>query len=53
MSTTTCKKKSGGFLARQAKSKEKAIDSMTEEELLKKATINPEEVLRLNKITER
>lgn len=52
MSTTTGKKKSGGFLARQAKSKEKAIDSMTEEELLKKATINPEEVLRLNKITE-
>ena len=53
MSTTTGKKKGGGFLTRQAKSKDKALDSMSEEELLKKSTISPEEVLRLNKITER
>lgn len=52
MSTTTGKKKSGGFLTRQAKSKDKTIDSVTEDELLKRDAITPEEVLRLNRITE-
>lgn len=53
MSTTTGKKKSGGFLTRQVKSRDKTIDSVTEEELLKKDAVTPEEVLRLNKITEK
>lgn len=43
-------KKKEGFLKRQAKSKGMEI---TEEELLKKEFITPDEVLRLNKITEK
>jgi hypothetical protein len=41
------KKKGGGFLARQAKAK-----FATEEEILKKESVSPDDVLRLNKITE-
>ena len=42
------KKKGGGFLARQAKAK-----TMTEEELLRKGeSISPDDVLKLNKVTE-
>lgn len=42
------KKKGGGFLARQAKAKK----SVTEEELLKKDIITPDDVTKLTKITE-
>ena len=44
------KKKGGGFLARQAKAKKPG--SLTEEEILQKEIITPDDVLRLNKITE-
>ncbi|XP_064612755.1 protein unc-119 homolog B-like isoform X2 [Liolophura sinensis] len=49
------KKKGGGFLARQAKAKSNDAkrSTMTEEELLQKDTITAEDVLRLNKITEK
>lgn len=49
------KKKGGGFLSRQAKAKSQPEpkDPISEEELLKKDTITPEDVLRLNKTTER
>ncbi|KAK3608753.1 hypothetical protein CHS0354_005843 [Potamilus streckersoni] len=47
MSASTGKKKGGGFLSRQAKSK-----TVTEEELLKKDIITPDDVLMLSKITE-
>ena len=52
MSTTTGKKKGGGFLTRQAKAKDKANDPISEEEILKKDSVTPDDVLRLNKITE-
>ena len=42
------KKKGGGFLARQAKAKK----TITEEELLKKEIITPDDVTKLVKITE-
>ena len=42
------KKKGGGFLARQSKAKK----TITEEELLKKDCVTPEDVLKLNKCTE-
>ena len=42
------KKKGGGFLARQAKAKK----PITEEELLKKDVISPDDVTKLTKITE-
>ena len=48
------KKKGGGFLQRQAKAKaaEKNIEgSISEEELLRKETISPDDVLKLSKIT--
>ena len=46
--TGRAKKKGGGFLARQSKAK-KAI---TEEELLKKDAVSPDDVLKLTKCTE-
>lgn len=42
------KKKGGGFLARQAKAKK----TVTEEELLKKDAVTPDDVLKLTKCTE-
>lgn len=45
---SSTKKKGGGFLARQAKAKK----TVTEEELLKKGSITPEDVLKLAKSTE-
>lgn len=42
------KKKGGGFLARQAKARK----TITEEELLKKDYVAPEDVLKLTKCTE-
>ncbi|KXJ27853.1 protein unc-119 homolog B [Exaiptasia diaphana] len=45
---SSTKKKGGGFLARQAKAKK----TVTEEELLKKSSITPEDVLKLAKSTE-
>ncbi len=42
------KKKGGGYLARQAKAKKTAI---TEDELVAKESITPEDVLRLNRST--
>lgn len=44
------KKKKEGFLARQAKAKN--FDPISEEELLRKDIIAPEDVLRLNKVSE-
>ena len=46
--TGHAKKKGGGFLARQAKAKK----TITEEELLKKDCVAPEDVLKLTKSTE-
>lgn len=47
------KKKGGGFLARQAKAKErKEKNALSEEELAEKECISPDDVLKLNKITE-
>lgn len=46
--TGRAKKKGGGFLARQSKAKK----TITEEELLKKDCVTPEDVLKLNKCTE-
>lgn len=48
------KKKGGGFLSRQVKAKDKHndLDYLSEEELLKKDSICPEDVLRLPKISE-
>ena len=43
------KKKGGGFLMRAAKSKK---EDVTEEQLLKKDTITPQDIVRLDKITE-
>lgn len=48
-STSAGKKKGGGFLARQAKAK---TGTMTEDELLRKGEISPDDVLKLNKVTE-
>ena len=42
------KKKGGGFLARQSKAKK----TITEEELLKKDAVSPDDVLKLTKCTE-
>ncbi|KAK3084803.1 hypothetical protein FSP39_019341 [Pinctada imbricata] len=53
MSATTGKKKGGGFLTRQAKAKDKAIEPVNEEDLLRKDVVAPEDVLRLNKITDK
>ncbi|KAL3857032.1 hypothetical protein ACJMK2_011733 [Sinanodonta woodiana] len=47
MSASTGKKKGGGFLSRQVK-----LKTVTEEELLKKDIITPDDVLMLNKITD-
>ena len=44
------KKKKEGFLARQAKAKN--FDPISEEELLRKDDVAPDDVLRLNKIAE-
>lgn len=54
MSATTGKKKGGGFLSRQAKNKDKGhqLECISEDELLKKDNICPDDVLRLTKITE-
>ena len=49
---TGSKKKAGSFLSRQAKAKQKPAGSVTEEELLQKDSVSPEDVLRLTKITE-
>ena len=49
------KKKGGGFLARQAKAKDrkdKQNGTATEEELLDKECVTADDVLKLNKITE-
>lgn len=46
--TGRAKKKGGGFLARQSKAKK----TITEEELLKKDTVTPDDVLKLTKCTE-
>ena len=46
------KKKGGSFLSRQAKAKQKPAGSVTEEELLQKDSVSPDDVLRLTKITE-
>ncbi|XP_031574236.1 protein unc-119 homolog B-like [Actinia tenebrosa] len=47
-SRSASKKKGGGFLARQAKAKK----TITEEELLKKGSVSPEDVLKLTKSTD-
>ena len=44
------RKKKEGFLSRQAKAKN--VEPITEEELLRKDIVLPEDVLRLNKISE-
>lgn len=44
-------KKKEGFLKRQAK-QAKAVEVMTEEELLQKIIVTPDDVLRLSKCTE-
>ena len=49
--SSASKKKGGSFLSRQAKAK-KPAGSVTEEELLQKDFITPEDVLKLTKITE-
>lgn len=46
--TGRAKKKGGGFLARQSKAKK----TITEEELLKKDAVTPDDVLKLTKCTE-
>lgn len=46
--TGRAKKKGGGFLARQSKAKK----TITEEELLKKDSVAPDDVLKLGKCTE-
>lgn len=46
--TGRAKKKGGGFLARQSKAKK----TITEEELLKKDAVAPDDVLKLTKCTE-
>lgn len=46
------KKKGGGFLARQAKARTGDRPVATEEELLDKDFVSPDDVLRLNRITE-
>jgi len=43
------KKKGGGFLSRQVKAK--TTETITEEELLRKGTVTPDDVLKLSKIT--
>ncbi|OWF50266.1 protein unc-119 homolog B-like [Mizuhopecten yessoensis] len=54
MSQATGKKKGGGFLSRAAKAKDKVtLEPITEDELLKKKDISPDEVLRLQKISEK
>lgn len=45
------KKKGGGFLSRQAKAKSQT-EYLTEEELLKRDVVTPDDVLRLSKTTE-
>ena len=44
------RKKKEGFLARQVKSKN--VEPISEEELLRKDIVLPDDVLRLNKISE-
>ena len=52
-SNSTGKKKGGGFLARQAKAKGKSDGNfITEEELLNKEHVSPDDVLKLNYVTE-
>ncbi|XP_071093977.1 protein unc-119 homolog B-like isoform X2 [Haliotis cracherodii] len=46
------KKKGGGFLSRQAKAKSQT-EYLTEEELLKRDVVTPDDVLRLSKTTEK
>ena len=47
------KKKGGGFLARQAKAKDrKDKNGLSEEDLADRDAISPEDVLKLSKITE-
>lgn len=46
--TGRSKKKGGGFLARQSKAKK----TITEDELLKKDAVSPDDVLKLTKCTE-
>jgi hypothetical protein len=48
---STGKKKGGGFLARQAKAKTDK-NQVTEEELLQRDSISPDDVLKLHKISE-
>ncbi|XP_052073888.1 protein unc-119 homolog B-A-like [Mytilus californianus] len=54
MSATTGKKKGGGFLSRQAKTKDKGqqLEHISEDELLKKNSVCPDDVLGLCKITD-
>lgn len=54
MSATTGKKKGGGFLSRQAKTKDKGqqLEHISEDELLKKNSVSPDDVLGLTKITD-
>ena len=55
---STGKKKGGGFLARQARQARSGTDkktvenTITEEEILQKENVSPDDVLALNKITE-
>ena len=49
------KKKGGGFLSRQVKTKrgpEASGPAVTEEELLKKPTVSPDDILKLDRVTE-
>lgn len=54
MSATTGKKKGGGFLSRQAKTKDKGqqLEHISEDELLKKNSVSPDDVLGLTKTTD-
>ena len=52
---STGKKKGGGFLHRQAKAKKatnNSTDTVTEEDILQKDAISPDDVLKLPKCTE-
>ena len=46
------KKKGGSFLARQAKARDKKTGMITEEELLDRDIVTPDDILMLTRITE-
>ena len=53
--SASSKKRGGGFLSRQAKARTdsgKLTGTTSEEDLLKKEFVTPDDVLRLNKVTE-